>query len=154
MRVDAAGQAAAFPYWVYFDSGPPMRLRLRQLWDWMLDRQPAAPKSTTSRAMAPKPAVVERSSLTAGRAGGHTSETQWGCVARVMQAAIDTADRARELQEQAALQIDSATYAFGSLLEELSAVMPVTGVEGSWGKRATVHALAPARVPPRRALAA
>lgn len=71
-----------------------------------------------------------------------------------MQAAVDTAERARELQEQAALQIDSATYAFGSLLEELSAVMPVSGVEGSWGKRATVHALTPARAAPRRALAA
>ncbi len=136
-----------------------MSLRLRQLWDWIIDRQPMASverpaRAPMSRAAASRPAAPGRSAVTPAKAGGHTSDSQWGCVARVMQAAVDTAGRARELQEQAALQIDSATYAFGSLLEELSAVMPVSGVEGSWGKRATVHALAPARAAPRHALAA
>ena len=136
-----------------------MSLRLRQLWDWIIDRQPMASvgrpaRTSMSRAAASRPAVAGPSASPSVKLGGHTSDTQWRCVARVMQAAVDTAGRARELQEQAALQIVSATYAFGSLLEELSAVMPVSGVEGSWGKRATVHALAPARAAPRHALAA
>lgn len=133
-------------------------LRLRQLWDWIIDREPLAivekpARVPMSRAVASRPAAAGRSAVTSGKVGGHTSDSQWGCVSRVMQAAVDTAGRARELQEQAALQIDSATYALGSLVEELSAVMPVSGVEGR-GKRATVHALAPARAAPRRALAA
>lgn len=61
-----------------------------------------------------------------------------------MQAAIDKATRARELHEAAAVHIDSATYAFGSLLEELTSVMPVTGVDG-WGQKASVHTLASPR---------
>lgn len=141
-----------------------MLLRLRQLWDWIIDRQQMANvekplRAPVSRAILSRPVTAARPSVApstpgAGSGAGHTYETQWGCVARVMQAAVETAGRARELQEQAALQIDSATYAFGSLIEELSAVMPVTGVESGWGKRATVHALAPARITPRRALAA
>lgn len=133
-----------------------MLSRLRQLWDWIIDRRHIAAAERPARAritrfVAARPAAAPTPVVSSGRPGGHTSESEWGCVARVLQAAVDTADRARELQEQAALQIDSATYAFGSLLEELSAVMPVAGLEGSRGKRATVHALSPARMAPRRA---
>lgn len=130
--------------------------RLRQLWDWIIDRRQKAAvekpvRARITRFVAARPSAPETLPISSGRPGGHTSESQWGCVARVLQAAVDTADRARGLQEQAALQIDSATYAFGSLLEELSAVMPVTGLEAGRGKRATVHALSPARMAPRRA---
>lgn len=68
-----------------------------------------------------------------------TPDRQWQRIADAVQSSVDTATRARWLHDSAALQIDSTTYAFGSLLEELAAVMPVP-VEG-WGRRATVHDL-------------
>lgn len=101
---------------------------LKRFLAWMLDRRPAPLAVAAAR-----PAVRQ-----------HSDESQWRCVSSVMQAAIDGAGRARELHEAAAVHIDSATYAFGSLVEELAAIMPVTGVEG-WGRRASVHTLASAR---------
>lgn len=102
-------------------------------------------KSLTGRLLDPAPARRAAVAMPARPlVRRHDDESQWRCVASVMRSAIDTAGRARELHETAAMHIDSATYAFGSLLEELSAVMPVTGVEG-WGRKASVHTLASAR---------
>lgn len=80
-----------------------------------------------------------------------TAAQQWEKVSGVLTAAISSATQARELQASAAQQLDLATYALYTLVDELAGVMSEPLVR----EPASVHQFAPkARRAGSRALAA
>lgn len=58
---------------------------------------------------------------------------QWDKISGILNRAIGSATTAKDLQSGAALQLDLATYALHSLMDEVSAVMmePLLGREGA-----------------------
>jgi hypothetical protein len=60
---------------------------------------------------------------------------QLGCLSRIVNSGIATADRAERLHRAAGEQVDGAHYALQNLLDELSAVMTIT--TASKGRRDT-----------------
>jgi hypothetical protein len=53
-----------------------------------------------------------------------SSGDQWSKVAEVLAEAVISAKKARELQSQAAKQLDAATYAFDQMMDEIADLVP------------------------------
>jgi hypothetical protein len=69
---------------------------------------------------------------------------QWQRLTGIVQSAVVKADGAADLHNSAAQQLDLAQYALSTMLDELSAVMKISGLGGPQALPALRHVLEPA----------
>jgi hypothetical protein len=115
-----------------------LRTAVKPVFVWLFSRPDIAPAKSQNKARRSIPATPPaRPSL-----ARLSAAEQWASVSGVLTRSNGQASHARELQGRASQQIDLASYAFNSVIDELSAVMALPARR----EPAVVHLFEPALV--------